>query len=48
MKKEAKAFIQRLRALASQTKDLSKVAEWVEEYTMSPKDPTTPWSFKDH
>jgi hypothetical protein len=48
MKKEAKAFLQRLQALSAQTRDLSHVADWVSEYTMSPKDSTTPWSFKDH
>jgi hypothetical protein len=48
MVREARGFIERVRAGASDAKDLSGVADWIVRNTRDPKFTSRQWSFKDH
>lgn len=45
---QARAFRDRLQLATSQTKDLKYLSTWLAENTQDPRDPSRPWSFKDH
>lgn len=45
---EASAFLASLRAQVSQSRDWSRVGQWLEEHTRHPKQRTMAWSFVDH
>lgn len=48
MHSEAKAYLTRVKAGVSQTRDLTRTSEWIVENTSHPKDRTIPWSFDGH
>jgi len=46
--REYRAYLDRVKAQASEVFDLSHVARWIERNTKHPQDPDKPWSYKDH
>ena len=44
----ASTFLDRVRAGAAGTRDMSRMSAWIVDHTRHPKDKLTPWSFANH
>ena len=45
---QASTFFERIKVASGQTRDLSRMAEWLCEHTRHPKNNKKPWSFANH